>query len=188
MTRTVTCGAASPACGRRLSHQTSDLRFSFRHVPDCCRSGGQMSWQSATCLMMAPAVLALGMLLVHGSSRHRSLVQRNGCCLSCMQSCLISAWRMERPSLPRCWSCQYSRGMRYTRRRACGHFAPKPRECGMSTQKLELLTGAIDAHLHPEAAATAECEPKDGDARVSVAWWSRRRLARMHLQRGELAV
>ena len=26
----------------------------------------------------------------------------NGCCPLCMQSCLISAWHMKRPSLPRC--------------------------------------------------------------------------------------
>jgi hypothetical protein len=36
----------------------------------------------------------------------------------------------------------------------------------VSTQKLELLMGATDAHLHPEAAATAEREPKDSDVRV----------------------
>jgi hypothetical protein len=48
-------------------------------------------------------------------------------------------------------------------------LAPKFRNCAISTLRLELPTGAIDGHLHPEAAATAEREPQDGDMRVSVA-------------------
>jgi hypothetical protein len=53
------------------------------------------------------------------------------------------------------------------------HASTRPHRSFMSvlfsTQKLELLLGATDAHLRQEAAATAEREPKDSDVRVSVA-------------------
>jgi hypothetical protein len=50
--------------------------------------------------MTAPAALALNMLLAHGGNRRRPLLQQ--VLPLCMQSCLIGAWHMERPSLPRC--------------------------------------------------------------------------------------
>jgi hypothetical protein len=47
--------------------------------------------------------LALDMLLVHGGNRRRSLLQQVlPAVYAALQSCLISAWYMERPSLPRC--------------------------------------------------------------------------------------
>ena len=130
---------------------------------------------------MAPAVPALDMLLVHGCSRRRFPRQR---VLPVVYAELLD-WYMAHgtPQLVTLLKLSVSCGMCYAQGRACGRLAPKFTSVLINTLKLEGLTGAPDSHMHPEAAATARREPKDGAARVSVAGWSRRRRARMHMQR-----
>jgi hypothetical protein len=122
---------------------------------------------------MAPAVPALDMLLVHDCSRRRFPWQR---VLPVVYAELLD-WYMAHgtPQLVTLLKLSVSCGMRYAQGRACGRLAPKFTSVLINTLKLEVLTGAPDSHLHPEAAATARREPKDGAARVSVAGWSRQR-------------